>query len=333
MWFRRIFNADPVAREKTQPARANGNRRPAVQQSGPAQLALSAATMRQLNRLQLVTGRAVPGTGLGERASHRRRPSPDFREHRAYAPGDDFRFVDWRASARQEHVFIKQGEQLKNVTVTLLVDCSASMNWGNPPKSRAALELAAALGYLALAYGDRLAVLPLVDPQAGQTRPPLRPVSGKGQFPSLLNYLRSLSFGGQIDLGQALAGLSRSSRGGGLALVVSDLLGTPDLSTGLQSLASPGWNVALLHLLHREELEPGLSGDFELQDIETRQVRRYTVDAQALEIYRQRLQAWQGNLEAACRERGVRYTLVPADGSLESQVLPTLRAAGVVKPL
>jgi hypothetical protein len=71
-------------------------------------LALSGQALRQLNRLQLNTGPWLPGNTLGSRPSQRRRPAMDFREHRAYAPGDDVRFVDWRASARQEHVFTRR---------------------------------------------------------------------------------------------------------------------------------------------------------------------------------------------------------------------------------
>lgn len=327
MWFRRIFSArTPAAASR----RGSGRPKPATATQA---VTLSPTTLRLLNRLQLVTRRAVPGLGAGERASHWRQPAPDFREHRQYVPGDDVRFVDWRASARQEHVFIKQGEQLKNVLVTLLLDCSASMAWGEPPKSRTAIELAAALGYLALAHGDRLVVLPVVDTSAGERLPAFGPASGKGQFPALLSYLRLLRFSGRVDLGPALAGLSRRGRSGGLVLAISDFLGTAQLEASLAALAGPNWNVGLLHLLHPAELNPVLRGDFELVDIETRQVRRYSITESALKNYHAHLAAWRDGLERTC-QTGIRsYTLVPTGGSLAGQILPALRAARVVQPL
>jgi uncharacterized protein (DUF58 family) len=326
MWFRRIFTASPKTGE-------TGRRQPEARDAvSPAGLSLSAAAQRQLNRLQLNTGRSLPGAGVGTRSSYRRRPAMDFREHRPYTAGDDVRFVDWKASARQEHVFIKQGEQLKHVGVDLLIDCSASMAWGDPPKRGAALELAAALGYLALAQGDRLRIYPLTG-AGGAAAPVIGPLSGKGHFPALLKSLRLLRFGGQVDPLRSLAGLSRRGRRGGLVLLISDLLGAQALDEGLQSLRLPEWKVILFHLLHPTEIDPALQGEFELQDIETGQVGRYSIMAKDLDTYRSRLQAWREGLEAACRELRVQYTMIPTHWSLEGETLPYLRKAQVVKAL
>jgi uncharacterized protein (DUF58 family) len=261
----------------------------------------------------------------------------DFREHRAYAPGDDVRFVDWRASARQEHVFIKEGEHLKNATIYLLLDCSASMAWGctfgeaevSPPRSQTTLALAAALGYLALAHGDRLVVIPT----GGQ--PLLGPVSGKGQFPGLLNYLAALHFEGQDDLGQVMAGLARRSLSrGGLVLALSDLLGVGDLSRALEALPAPRWGSVLLHLLHPAELDPQARGDLELYDIETGQRRRHAITDKVLETYRQRLRSWLDSLETACQGKtNAIYSLIQTNWSLDREILPRLRSANVVKAL
>ena len=90
--------------------------------------------VNQLNHLKLNASQYLPGFTAGTRASIRRRPAFDFREHRTYVPGDDVRYVDWKASARQEHIFIKQGEYPKEASVQILLDCSRSMDWGNPRK-------------------------------------------------------------------------------------------------------------------------------------------------------------------------------------------------------
>ena len=123
--------------------------------SAPASRLLSPKAIRQLDRLRLSGARELRGQAIGQRPSFRRQPAPDFREHRAYVPGDDIRYVDWRASARHEQFFVKQGEYPKEATVYLLVDCSASMNWGEPPKRQTQLQLTATLAYLALAHRDR----------------------------------------------------------------------------------------------------------------------------------------------------------------------------------
>src|SRR5687767_135834 len=78
-------------------------------EAGPASLT-DATFLRTLDRLALQTQRRLRGDNIGQRSSFRRLPASDFREHRVYQPGDDLRHVDWNASARAEHVFIKMGE-------------------------------------------------------------------------------------------------------------------------------------------------------------------------------------------------------------------------------
>jgi hypothetical protein len=263
-----------------------------------------------------------------------RRPASDFREHRAYAPGDDIRYVDWKASARQEHVFIKQGEQQKAATIYLLLDCSGSMAWGAPPKSITALTLAHALGYLALAHSDRLVVLPVTGSLHQSPLTPLGPLSGKGQAPLLGSYFQAIRFQGQVDVTGALGGISRRefSRGG-LVLVLSDLLGVADLSAGLKALPAPAWKVVFCHLLHPDEISPELNGHFELQDIETGQKKRNSITSRVLATYRQKLDAWRENLAQICLERNATYTLLQTNWSIENEIISQLRHARVVKIL
>jgi len=262
-----------------------------------------------------------------------RRPAADFREYRQYAPGDDIRYVDWKASARQEHIFIKQGEHQKAATVYVLLDCSASMAWGDPPKSQTALALANALSYLALAHDDRLVILPITQDQT-KTVPPLGPLWGKGQVPVLSGYFQAVRFQGQIDLTQTLVELSyRKYSSGGLVLVISDLLGVKDLTTGLDALPQPSWKVVCFQLLHPAEINPTLNGYFEMQDIETGQKKLYPVTPKALETYRQRLESLQKQIAQDCLERNAVYTLFPTNWSIENEILSQLRRTQVVKPL
>src|SRR5207244_6998621 len=81
-----------------------------------------------------------------------------FADYRAYAPGDDPRLVDWRAYARLDRLYLKQFEEERARTVTLLIDVSASLDWGEGAahKGRYARQLAAALAWIALSRHDRL---------------------------------------------------------------------------------------------------------------------------------------------------------------------------------
>ncbi len=342
MWFHNIFSG------KTSP---EAPRKPASPSAG---LLLSTPALRQLDRLCLNTGSLLLPRPNGSRASRMRKPASDFREHRPYAPGDDVRTVDWKASARQEHIFIKQGEDQKAAVVTILLDCSASMAWGNPPKFHAALSLAAALGYMALAHNDRLVLVPVTgrrgDEAGAASRAsapldsagvgemdslhPLGLLWGKGQAPLIGPYLQAARFQGQIDLASIMAGLRhRKLIQGGLVLVISDLLGTANLAKGLAALPAPTWQVVICHLLHPDEISPDLNGHFEMQDIETGQKKRFPVTPKILEEYRRRLQSWQQETAQICQERNALYSMIPTNWTLENEVSPQLWRDRVVKRL
>lgn len=291
---------------------------------------LSPALLRQINRLKLNANRFLPGYAIGQRPSQRRRPAAEFKEQRMYIPGDDVRFVDWRASARAEHIFIKQGEQPKEATIYILLDCSASMGWGKPPKSAALLRIAAALAYLALNAGDRVAVVPLLD----KTSQPLGPVSGKGQLPALTNYMRNLSFSGHTALEESVHTFSRQlRRGSGMVWLISDLLGAGDLDTALNYLPAPTWDVVVLQLLHPEEIHPTLRGDFELRDCESGETANYDLTDSAIQVYLQRMEEWKNQLDALCVRHHAFYTLVSTGWSMEREVLAHFREHDLVKPL
>jgi uncharacterized protein (DUF58 family) len=318
MWFRNIFPLDQVHPRSTNSEPVNSWR----------DLLLSAGSLRQLNGMQLNASRYLKGNAAGLRYSLRRKPAAEFREHRMYVPGDDIRHVDWKASARQEHIFIKQGEHPKEASVYLLLDCSGSMAWGDRPKLRACLQLAAAFGFMALANYDRLMVVPLgrLDLQ------PLGFISGKGQFPPLLNYLRGLTFSGKCDLKEAIHDFTRRhARGGGLTLILSDLLGTPHLSDILQLLPIPTWDVLVFHLLHPEELKPSLKGDFEMVDVESGLKANYDINAEAIDTYQNRIKAWRERLELDSVEANAFYNLIPTDWSLDKEVIPHLRSVDVIR--
>ena len=300
----------------------------AAPDAGPASLT-DAAFLRTLDRLALKTQRRLRGDNIGQRSSFRRLPASDFREHRQYQPGDDLRHVDWNASARAEHVFIKMGEQMKEASVHLLLDSSASMQWGRPSKLWAGRRLAAALGYIALNYGDRLLVADLAS-----TAPVYGPKLGKGHVPGLLRHLRELPLQQQADLASAAARAASRHRTpgvrGGYIVLISDLADVTDLGQILSHWRAPTWQVLVLHLLHPAELAPTLRGEIELQDAETAERANYDLDSHALERYRAFVDDWCAGLERACREHGAAYARLLADAPLETNMLPYLRRRGVI---
>ena len=243
-----------------------------------------------------------------------------------YVPGDDIRFVDWRASARHQQVYVRQGDLEKDAIVYLLLDCSASMGWGELPKAALQRKLALIFGYLTLNQGDRL----FVHPYGGSGNLDFGPVSGKGQYSQLVRYLSRLNYSGGSDLSQGVLSLKKKISRGGILIVLSDLLESGSIDTVLKRLPAPQWWVNVVHLLHPEELDPSLRGRLELVDIETGMKANYDLTSEAIGTYRQRVDRWQNSLELACIENHAFYSVVKSDASLDKEVLPYLRSIKVL---
>ena len=85
----------------------------------------------------------------------------EFKDHRSYVPGDDYRNIDWRLYARLERLFIRIFEEVQEFHVHIIVDCSRSMAAPYSDKRIAALRLAVALAYVALAGQHKVSIIGL----------------------------------------------------------------------------------------------------------------------------------------------------------------------------
>ena len=312
MWFRRIFRLNKLF------PRAERRVKALDHATIPR---LDSEALRQLKRLQIRGSKALRGDRVALRSSNRRKPAVEFREHRSYVPGDDIRFVDWRASARHENIFVRQGEMPKDVVVCLLLDCSASMMWGQKTKRESQLGLASALGYTALKNGDRLYVFPYGE----QPNNEFGPASGSGYLSPYIRYLNTLKYGGQSNLEQALRSLRQRISRGGVVFILSDLLERGDLSSLLSNLPAPKWWVNVIHLLHPAELDPEIRGSYELEDSETGRLMNYDLTSEAIKRYRERVENWRSQLEMYAVEQHAFYYLLSTDWSLSREILPFLR--------
>src|SRR3954467_12352008 len=96
----------------------------------PTQPLFDSSFLRKLDRLALLTRRAMAGDMQGERRSPRRGSSVEFADFRPYSSGDDIRQIDWNLYARMERFFLKLMVAEEELTIHMLVDNTASMDWG-----------------------------------------------------------------------------------------------------------------------------------------------------------------------------------------------------------
>ena len=290
----------------------------------------SSDAFRQFDRLAFVSRRPARAGIGGEHFSRRPASSTEFVDYRPYQPGDDFRRVDWNIYGRLGSLQVKVTEGRERADVLLVLDCSASMTFGAPSKLDLARQLVAALAYIGAARSDpvRMAFVGHKPDAHWFTRPFTR----RSRLPELTQHLSSLASAGAVDLNVVLSqdpitDVPRHS----LAVVISDLL-TPDgAAAGLDSLRSHVSDLAVVHVVSEQELEPRLSGEVELVDVESGAAFELGVSLETLAAYRSRFQTWLDARAQDCHQRGMRYVRVRTDQPLASIVLDDLRRAGLLR--
>ena len=122
---------------------------------------LPAEIVRQVKRIQLTTGRQVADVLAGAYVSVFKGRGVEFDEVRPYMPGDDVRTIDWNVTARMGSPYVKRYVEERQLTVMLLVDMSASMDFGSAHRSKraAAVELSALLAFSAIENDDKVGLL------------------------------------------------------------------------------------------------------------------------------------------------------------------------------
>ncbi len=291
-------------------------------------LLLEPAFLAQLDRLTLVSRRLRAGQMQAERRSPNRGSSVALADFRTYAPGDDFRMIDWNAFARLERLFLKLFVAEEDLTIHILLDGSRSMVWGEPQKWRYAQRLAAAVGYIALVGMDRVTGAALGC--AGEAVQRFRPVRGKKQALTWFTWLSRLQPGAAVRPEVNLHAYAAQAARPGPLLVISDLLGA-GWERGLRTLAGQGFEVSILHLLAPQELQPLLEGDVRLVDAETLDGVEITADFDLLRRYQERVQAWREGWSREAAALGAHYVPIVSAEALEELILAYLRRYDVVR--
>lgn len=122
---------------------------------------LPAEIAQAVKRIQFITGRQVSDVMAGAYLSVFKGRGMEFDEVRPYVPGDDVRAIDWNVTARTGEPHIKRFVEERELTVMLLVDVSASQDFGSGRRSKleAAVELSALLAMSAVENGDKVGML------------------------------------------------------------------------------------------------------------------------------------------------------------------------------
>jgi Mg-chelatase subunit ChlD len=210
--------------------------------------------------------------------------------------------------------------------VRLLIDTSASMGYYG--KLRHAQRVAAALGFCALVRRDAVAVHTFAADRAP------RRFTSRSSTPALFAHLASLAPSGDTRFLAAATSMLAEPGPRGLTVVITDLL-TPEWDVALRRLPARGSDVALVHLLAREELDPGteadIRGDVELVDAETGRPLGITASSDELAEHARRIETWRHDVASACAHQGIAFVPVRAGDDVGDLLLGPMRARGVLR--
>ncbi len=286
---------------------------------------LDTAFFDKLSRLRLSMGQRTSMNLTGNRKSMQKGTSMEFSDFREYMTGDDIRRIDWNAYGRLDRLYVKEYMEEKEAVISILLDTSASMDYGAKKKGELACVLAAALAYLGLNNMDRVMLYDMKNMQQ-----PFMAGGGKKALPRLVEWLERRSFDGTADIGEAVRQLS--AKGTGVTVILSDFLQESFLQDDdeavvklLRFLAFRRQKSVLLHVLAGEELSVDLTGTKNLIDMEEESTLRLTIDAASIRVYEKALGQFLLQLERACAKNGAFYALCSTQKDIYQLIFQDLR--------
>lgn len=282
---------------------------------------------RKLDYLAMVSRRVFSGASRAERRTKKTGSGVEFADHRDYAPGDDFRYLDWHAYQRFDRLLIRLYEEEEDLSIYFIVDTSSSMAFGDGEKLRHAKRLTAALAYVGLANLDRIAIVTASDEISGR----MQSTRGKARIFRVFRFLREVKAGGQTDLGESMKSFVAQHKRRGLAVLLTDLFDPAGLERGINVLRYAKFEPFVLHLVDPREKRPDLRGDVRVYDCETGDEREVTVTSAVLARYATAFEDYLDEARRFCTSRQVSYFRADVNVPFDELILRVFRRGGFLR--
>ncbi|MAG15995.1 DUF58 domain-containing protein [Candidatus Woesearchaeota archaeon] len=265
---------------------------------------ITADFLGELDRFHLILSKRVTSKYFGNKASINLGSGSTLKDHRIYSEGDDFRQIDWKIYARTDHLYIKKYEEERNMTVHVIVDDSASMNYGKPKKFDYASMLGVGFAYLSLKEHERFQFATFSD-----SLDVFQPRRGLEHVATMIDHLNKVKIKGKSKFFDAMAKYSKLLGTKSLIIIISDFLLDPEeVKEGLLKLGNH--DIKLVQVLDPSEKELEISGDVKLEDAETHEILRTYVSPRLISQYESQLGNHVSNLNKTCLDLKADFFLV-----------------------
>ncbi|MCO5196365.1 MAG: DUF58 domain-containing protein [Anaerolineae bacterium] len=229
---------------------------------------LSSQLIQQIRRIEIRTRKLVNNSFAGEYHSVFKGRGMEFDEARPYQPGDEIRSIDWNVTARTGVPYIKEYVESRELTLMIMVDMSASADFGsvNRFKRELAAELAGVLAFAATNNNDKVGLMLFTD-KVELFIPPRK--GRKHVLRIIRDVLAFEPHHSGTDINLALETLNRLLKRRAVVFVISDFLDNPENYRTALSIANRKHDVIAVDL--NDPLENGLGnvGIVALEDPES----------------------------------------------------------------
>ncbi|MCM8536542.1 MAG: DUF58 domain-containing protein [Lentisphaeraceae bacterium] len=259
--------------------------------------------LANVRRIEIRTRKIVNEMTAGAYHSVFKGRGVEFAEVREYLPGDDVRTIDWNVTARMGAPFIKKFQEERDMTVFLMVDISASGDFGSQrSRNNMAAEIAAVLSFSAIRNKDHVGLMLFSDTEELH----LPPKKGKKHVMRLVRELLAHERKGKgSDIKMALDKLMKTAKQKTVTFLISDLM-CENFEHSL-TVAARKHDIIVLHLMDplEKELPKELSGRILMEDAETHQFSFFNSSAREKKLLQERSEKLIERNKEICRKAGV----------------------------
>ena len=288
--------------------------------------------LAKLSGLALKARLIVEGFVTGLHRSPYQGFSVEFAEHREYVPGDDLRYVDWKAYGKSDRYYLKRFEEDTNFSCLLVLDTSESMQYRSSAATMSKLEYAkmaaAALAHLVVRQQDAVGLATF----DSELRRFVRPSSQPAHLRNLVSLLEEAQPGGETAIGPLMHLLAERLRKRGLVIVFSDLFDDVDsLTMGLKHFRHRRHDVTLMQVIDPAEQDFDFDEPTLFKGLEG--LPDHMTDPRTLKTaYRAEFEEFLWQVRGVCRTLAIDHVLLrtdqPLDVPLRSYLTHRMQRAG-----
>ena len=256
----------------------------------------------QLTRFSLLVNKRVTSSYGGMRKSISTGQGLVFEDHQPYAFGDDYRRIDWRVFARTDDLFIRRFEEERNLTVRILLDASASMNFRK--KWDYASMLAVGFAYLTMKENEKFQFFTF-----DQDILMHRARRGRAHLAQMIGMLNEMNTKRKGELLKNVSLLKKQIHSRSIVVLISDFLYDPEeIQTSLALLKKN--DLYVIQVLDEQELEFEYLGEYTFRDAESDAKFRTFVSPGMRSGYLKGLHEHLVTVESIAQDFNAKYSLV-----------------------